>query len=108
MIVMTTMPLGFLLWGWLADTLFAGWLQADGLLADSVGRVIGVGDGRGAALLIIGAGVFLLLWGLAAFRYAPLRDIEDRLPDAVPEGVIIHSLDELQARLDQQYATALD
>jgi amino acid adenylation domain-containing protein len=105
MIVMLTMPIGFLLWGWLADNLFEGWLQADGLLAGTVGRVIGVGDGRGTAFLLIVAGLFLLMWGLAAFRYRPLRYIEDRLPDAVPEGVIIHNIDELQEHLDQQYAT---
>lgn len=106
MIVMLTMPVGFLLWGWLADNFFEGWLQAEGVLANSVGRIIGTGDGRGTAFLLIVAGLFLLGWGVAAFRYRPLRYIEDRLPDAVPEGVIIHNIDELQAKLDQQLATA--
>lgn len=102
MIAMLTMPLGFLVWGWLADNVFEIWLQADGLLAGSVGQIIGVGDGRGTALLLISAGLFLFFWGLLAFSYRPLRDIEDRLPDAVPQGVIIHNIDELQNQLDNQ------
>jgi amino acid adenylation domain-containing protein len=103
MIAMLTMPLGFLVWGWLADNLFEVWLQADGLLAGSVGQIIGVGNGRGTAFLLISAGPFLLLWGLAAYRYRPLRYMEDRLPDAVPEGVIIHNIDDLQNYIDQQF-----
>ena len=108
MIAMLTMPLGFLLWGWLADNLFEVWLQADGLLAGSVGQIIGVGNGRGTALLLILAGLFLFVWGMAAFWYRPLRYIEDRLPDAVPQGVIIHSIDELQNEVDQQYLKSIE
>jgi MFS family permease len=107
MIAMLTMPLGFLLWGWLADNFFEVWLQADGLLAGSVGQIIGVGNGRGTALLLISAGLFLFVWGIAAFFYRPLRCMEDRLPDAIPEGVIIHSIDELQNVVDQKYLESI-
>ncbi|MCB9419971.1 MAG: amino acid adenylation domain-containing protein [Ardenticatenaceae bacterium] len=107
MIAMLTMPLGFLLWGWLADNFFEVWLQADGLLAGSVGQILGVGNGRGTAFLLISAGLSLFAWGIAAYFYRPLRYMEDRLPDAVPEGVIIHSIDELQNAIDQQYLESI-
>ncbi len=51
--------------GILADHLFAPLLMAEGLLADSVGRVVGIGPGRGIALMLCCAGVGLAITGAA-------------------------------------------
>ena len=47
--------------GFLADHLFNPLLEADGVLAYSVGRFIGVGEGRGIGLMLILSGLLLTL-----------------------------------------------
>jgi len=74
------------LWaGPLADWVFEPLLAAGGPLSESVARLIGVGKGRGIALLLILLG-FLVLMTVAAFsRFPRLRRLESELPDALPE-----------------------
>lgn len=74
-IAWSSLPLAYLLAGPLADGL-EPLMTADGRLASSVGRVIGVGPGRGVALLFIVLGVLSMLAALLAFRYRPLRELE--------------------------------
>ncbi|MCG3207196.1 MAG: hypothetical protein FOGNACKC_00796 [Anaerolineae bacterium] len=88
MITQAAAPLGFVVAGFLADNIFEPLLLADGPLAGSIGQVLGVGSGRGMALLLIGLGlvkVTLSVWGMT---YPPIRQVEDELPDAVqPDSV---------------------
>ncbi len=77
-------PLAFLAAGPLADRLFEPLLAAHGPLAGSVGRLIGVGPGRGIGLLFIALGVFLALAAAAARAYGPLWRLESELPDRLP------------------------
>jgi MFS transporter, DHA3 family, macrolide efflux protein len=80
-----SMPLAFLLAGPLCDRLFEPIMAPYGMLASSVGRWLGTGPGRGAALQFVVLGVLLVLSALAGYAYRPLRRIEDDLPD-VPQG----------------------
>lgn len=57
--------------GWLADALFEPMLRADGPLAATVGRFIGVGAGRGMGLMIVTAGAGLLAVGVASLGRLP-------------------------------------
>ena len=82
LVATSTTPVAFLAVGPLADHLLEPWLSADGALADSVGRVIGVGPGRGLGFLFMILGVVTLVTLLAASSYRPLRHLEDELPDA--------------------------
>jgi predicted MFS family arabinose efflux permease len=77
-----TLPLAYLVAGPLADRVFEPLLLPGGALAGSVGRLLGVGPGRGTGLLFIVAGTFALLLVLAGALYRPLRDVESALPDA--------------------------
>lgn len=79
------MPLAYLVAGPLTDRVLAPLLAPGGALAGSVGRVIGVGTGRGIALLLIISGLFTLLVILAAYLDPRVRRLEDELPDAVTE-----------------------
>lgn len=79
------LPLAFLAGGPLADRLFEPALAADGALADSIGRLIGVGPGRGLGLMIMCVAVLWFLSLALAWRYRPLRDVETEIPDAVPD-----------------------
>ena len=80
-------PLALILAGPLVDDVFQPMMEAGGVLADSVGSVIGVGAGRGAALMFIILGlVGLVLSGLAV-SYPRLRNLEVEVPDAIPDEV---------------------
>jgi MFS transporter, DHA3 family, macrolide efflux protein len=84
MISACSIPLATLAAGPLADRVFGPLLAPGGALAGTVvGRLVGVGDGRGVGLMLIclGALVFLTL-GLASLN-PRLRRLETEIPDAV-------------------------
>ncbi len=58
-------------------------LAVGGPLAGSLGRIIGVGPGRGTGLLFIVLGVLSALASGAAYLYPRVRHVEEELPDAV-------------------------
>ncbi len=78
------LPLAYLTAGPLADYVFEPLLKPEGALAGSIGRIIGVGEGRGIALIFILMGVLVMLMALGGYFYPRLRQLEDELPDAVP------------------------
>lgn len=83
MIAGVAFPLAGATAGPLADRLFEPALAPGGWLAGSVGALIGVGKGRGIALLIMTFGVFTLLAVLVIRRYRPVREVESDLPDVL-------------------------
>lgn len=85
MIARIATPLAYLLAGPLADDIFEPMLADGGALASTVGRVIGVGPGRGIAFLYVMLGVLIIsaaVWTSLSPRF---RRIESELPDAVPD-----------------------
>jgi MFS transporter, DHA3 family, macrolide efflux protein len=76
------LPLGYLLAGPLAEYVFEPALMPGGALASSIGRVIGVGEGRGLGFMFIVMG--LTMSAIAAVGYAmrSVREIDRALPDA--------------------------
>lgn len=82
MLVMSTLPLAYLIAGPLADRVFEPLLVADGLLAGSVGQIIGVGPGRGIGLLFVVSGILNMLITAGGYLYPRLRLVEDEVPDA--------------------------
>ena len=80
-------PLAYVISGPLADDLFGPLLAEGGALADTVGRLIGVGQARGIGLLFILSGILMLLVTIAAYAYPRLRLVEDELPDVVPSAI---------------------
>jgi hypothetical protein len=80
------MPLGFLLAGPLADQVFGPLMTEGGALASTIaGQIIGVGDGRGIGLIFVLSGVTLLIVTMLAYAYPRMRQLEDELPDVVPD-----------------------
>lgn len=75
------LPLGYLLAGPLAEFVFEPALRPGGPLADSVGRVIGVGEGRGLGLMFIVLGLAMAAVAAAGYALRPVRRIERDLPD---------------------------
>jgi MFS family permease len=86
MIAWSMMPLAYIVAGPLADRVFKPLLMEGGVLADSVGQLIGVGPGRGTGFMFIVVGVASM--GVAALGYLNphVRNVEDELPDVeIPE-----------------------
>jgi MFS transporter, DHA3 family, macrolide efflux protein len=83
MIAAGTLPLASLIAGPLADRVFGPLLVPGGALADSVGRVIGVGPSRGIGLLFVTLGVLVIVIVLLSFLNPRLRRVETEVPDAI-------------------------
>ncbi|MOA53044.1 hypothetical protein D3C78_1764400 [compost metagenome] len=60
----------------LADYVFTPMLVDGGLLADSVGKIIGTGNGRGTGLLIIIAGLLLCVTSVILYNLRSVRKLE--------------------------------
>ncbi len=82
MICWLSFPLAYLSAGTLADRLFEPIMMEGGLLANSLGDIIGFGKGRGIGLLFIVMGLLIMVITIAAYTYPRLRLVEDELPDA--------------------------
>jgi hypothetical protein len=83
LIAQFTVPLGFLSAGPLADYVFRPLLVAGGPLAGSVGKVLGVGPGRGIGLIYVILSVVPVAVSLVGFTRPRLRRVEEEIPDAV-------------------------
>jgi MFS family permease len=82
MIAWSSMPFSYLLAGPLADHVFEPLLIQGGPLANSVGRIIGVGPGRGIGLFFIIMGILVLATTVGFYLFPPLRRVEVELPDS--------------------------
>lgn len=82
MIAQFTVPIGDFSAGPLADKVFNPALMPKGALAGSAGQVIGVGPGRGIAMLLLTMALVPALAALAGFLNPHVRNIETELPDA--------------------------
>jgi hypothetical protein len=58
-------------------------MAADGLLAGSIGQILGVGPGRGIGLLFITMEIIAILVTVSIYRYPRLWFIERELPDVI-------------------------
>lgn len=66
----------YVLAGVLADYVFNPALEEGGALANTVGKIIGTGEGRGMGFLLILAGLGLVMTALFVFRAKSIREME--------------------------------
>jgi MFS transporter, DHA3 family, macrolide efflux protein len=76
MIAASSLPLAYVMAGPLTDWIFEPLLTKNGALASTIGQVIGVGPGRGIALLFIILGILQVAVTLYAYSYRPLRKLD--------------------------------
>lgn len=101
MVSYSTIPLAYLMAGPLADYVFGPLTQPGGIAIHLLGTTLGSGPGRGMGLMLMVVGSLIMIWGLLAFLYRPLRELETDLPDALM-GVVIHNdKDLLQQEVDK-------
>ncbi len=87
--IQATPLLAYLLTGPLTDKVFEPLLKVGGPLAGSVGQIIGVGTGRGAGLLFVCAGLFLVLVSAIGYLFPRLRLVEADSSAKKPEIVAV-------------------
>jgi MFS transporter, DHA3 family, macrolide efflux protein len=85
LIAWSTVPLAYLTVGVLADRVFEPMFRPGGLLAGSIGTLIGVGPGRGMGFLLIIIGLFPIIAGIMGYLRPRVRLLEQEMPDPVVE-----------------------
>lgn len=80
-----SVPFAYIVAGPLADRVFEPLMSVNGSLAPTIGKIIGVGEGRGIGLMFILIGALIMLATVVAYQYSPLRRVEEELPDVVYE-----------------------
>ena len=70
-----SVPIGQAISGPIVDKIFEPWFQPGGLLTHTIGRIIGVGAGRGSAFMFIVLGSLYLLMALTAHLLPPFRSV---------------------------------
>lgn len=85
MITTLSLPVGYLLAGPLADYVFEPLLEPSGAWSATLGRLFGVGPGRGIGVMFFALGIGVLALAAVASQYGPLRRLEQEIPDA-PTG----------------------
>jgi MFS family permease len=76
-IAYASFPIAYLVAGPLADSVFNPLLMPDGKLANSVGKVLGVGESRGIGLLFVTMGLAIMAIAIIAYQNPQLRRVED-------------------------------
>ncbi len=81
LIAVGAQAIGTLMAGPLADRFFGPMMMPDGALAGSIGKIIGVGEGRGIGLMFIILGILAFIGTFVAFLNPYLRHLERDMPD---------------------------
>ncbi len=99
--VFSMRPLSFLVAGPLVAVVFTPLFASmpDAFLPFGM---FGNGSESGIAMLLVTIGAILVLWGVLGLRYRPLRDMENIMPDAIPDSIIIKDKDKLQQLADSK------
>ena len=71
--------LAYILSGALSDYVFEPFMSGNSLFAIKIGKVIGAGEGRGIALLILIAGMVLAIVGIVVSRLKSVKTLERRI-----------------------------
>ncbi len=87
-ITWSTLPLGFALLAPLAVGLFEPMMVPGGSLADSVGQLLGTGEGRGTGLAYVVFGLLMLAVNFGGLSLRLLRRFDTEVPDSLPDDLV--------------------
>ncbi|MFC5668163.1 amino acid adenylation domain-containing protein [Kitasatospora misakiensis] len=88
MVAWSTLPIGFAVVAPLGPRLVQPWIDENGPLAGTVGRLIGTGEGRGIGLLYLLFGLAMALLVLICLTVPALRHFDRDVPDAEPDDLV--------------------
>jgi MFS transporter, DHA3 family, macrolide efflux protein len=107
MIAQFTTPIGDFSAGPLSDKIFLPLLMPGGALADTaIGRLVGVGPGRGMGFMMMLLALVPMLAAVIAFLNPRVRNVEDEIPDAPKKGAPAPPPKEEDAAAEGEPATA--
>ena len=86
MIGWSSLPIAYAAAGPLADVIFEPVMLPGGLLAGSLGPILGVGPGRGIGLLFVVLGAVTAVVTVFGYANPRLRNVERDLPDVLPSA----------------------
>lgn len=72
----STIPVGILLGGFLADYVFEPFMQADYAVAELLRTMVGTGAGSGMAVMFLCTGVLGAMFSLISYRQRDIRELE--------------------------------
>ncbi|OIJ14509.1 hypothetical protein BKP35_06420 [Anaerobacillus arseniciselenatis] len=78
-------PLAIIIAGPLVDKVFNPLMAENGILANSIGQLIGSGDGRGIGLLFILIGSLFVVVTMLIYLHPRVRNMEIEIPDALTD-----------------------
>lgn len=73
----SSIPIAYLCSGFLAEHIFNPMLVEGGALADTLGRIVGVGPGRGIAVMFLATALLTIVVVLIASLNRAFRGVED-------------------------------
>ncbi|MBB5964597.1 amino acid adenylation domain-containing protein [Planomonospora venezuelensis] len=88
LVALSALPVGFGLVAPYGSALFEPLMRPGGPLADTVGAVIGTGEGRGVGLMYLLFAVAIAGVALVALRTRTLSRFDDEMPDALPDDLV--------------------
>lgn len=86
MIAMSLSPIAYISAGPLVERVFNP-ITKDSSFSPLIGRMIGIGDGRGIGLLFIALGMIWTISSILIYLNPRVRDLEEEIPDAIPSEV---------------------
>lgn len=102
MLAWSMRPVSYIMGARLADNIFEPLMRGTNAVSSAAGSVIGMGAGRGMGMMAVILGLLLMVWTVIGYRYKPLSRMDDILPDAAPDAVIIRDRDKLQEMADKK------
>ncbi len=87
-IAWSTLPIGWVLVGPAGSSALQRLMQPGGVLAGTVGRLIGTGAGRGIGLLYLLLSLAIATVVLVALRRPRIKAFDDAVPDAEPDDLV--------------------
>ncbi|MEU8035806.1 amino acid adenylation domain-containing protein [Streptosporangium sp. NPDC049078] len=88
LVAWSTLPVGFGLVAPYGSELFEPLMLPGGPLADTVGLVLGTGEGRGVGLMYVLFAVAIVVTALVAMRTRTLSRFDTDVPDALPDDLV--------------------
>jgi MFS family permease len=88
LVAFSTLPIGFGLLAPYITSVFEPLMADNGAWADTIGTVIGTGEGRGIALMYVIFGLIMAASVLVAMRLRTLWNFDSIVPDSLPDDVV--------------------
>jgi hypothetical protein len=87
-IALLSQPIAMAITGPLADGFLLPGMMEGGVLAPFFGWLVGVGPGEGISLLFLVMGLIAAAFGVIAYMFKEVRDVEELLPDHDATGSV--------------------